>query len=180
MFADKHHGQIRTSIKGEGVISKHWQKIAVYIRCLSYIHIIYKYMCHIYKYTYIIHYIYIWSPPPTTPQCVICIVIYSIKCVFLVFHIYTCICIYILQYIWFDDFTHIFILNPTGLTCPTDVPNVAQRGIRFWMMLSQNLAVAWGVDEFLDATFSGLRNLGVRVQVLITIKININMNMYSC
>ena len=44
---------------------------------------------HIHTYPYVsIHniYIYIWSPPPTTPQCVICIVIYSIKCVFLVFH----------------------------------------------------------------------------------------------
>ena len=43
-------------------------------------------------------------PPPTTPQCVICSVIYSIKCVFLVFHF-----IYIYIYIYICDYIYIFI-----------------------------------------------------------------------
>lgn len=58
-------------------------------------------MCYIYTYT-------------------VCVTYINIRILYIIY-IYTCICIYILQYIWFDGFTHIFILNPvTGMTCPTD------------------------------------------------------------
>ena len=60
--------------------------------------IIFLYHCDSSRFPQYSHYIYMVTPP-TTPQCVICIVIYSIKCVFLVFHLSSSYIVITIQYL---------------------------------------------------------------------------------